>query len=231
MTSLDIVLPCYNPQKGWADTIRHNLQALTPELNAFDWQLHLVNDGSVNSFFEAERTQLDDLEKVNIISYTPNKGKGHALRKAVSLSEADAIIYTDVDFPYTVESFTKVLHALHHADVVLSRREEQYYNHLPASRKFISKVLKGVIKTVMRFDFTDTQAGLKGFTKKAKEHFLSTTSNHYLFDLEFVKNISRDKTLKCKVITAELKEGVVFSQMPVKVLMRESLSLLRIMLK
>lgn len=201
-------------------------------LAPYQWNLIVVNDGSTNGNVEHEKKHLQQaIPNVHLIEYRENMGKGFALRRGISTSTADKIIYTDIDFPYAHQSFAAVINALTQADVVLSKRDERYYRHVPPARKFISKVLKSIIKTVMRFDFTDTQAGLKGFDQHIKHHFLSATSHRYLFDLEFVKKITRDKTVKRTVITAQLKEGVVFSKMPVKLLLGESFSLLKILLQ
>lgn len=228
--TLDIVLPCYNPQKGWVNSVIENLHHLGDVLAPYQWKLIVVNDGSTNGNVANEKKQLQEtLPHVSLIEYHENKGKGFALRHGISTSTADKIIYTDIDFPYAHESFAAVVQALTQADVVLSKRNESYYQNVPPARKLISKVLKSIIKTVMRFDFTDTQAGLKGFDQKIKTHFLSTTSNRYLFDLEFVKKITRDHTVKRSVITVQLKEGVVFSKMPIKLLLGESFSLLKIL--
>jgi hypothetical protein len=75
----------------------------------------------------------------------------------------------------------------------------------------------------------DTQAGLKGFTKKVKPVFLATTINRYLFDLEFIYLLSSKKNnFKIEGIPITLRPGITFSHMNKKILLQEARNFLKI---
>ncbi len=78
---------------------------------------------------------------------------------------------------------------------------------------------------------SDTQCGLKGFNTNGKEIFLKTTIDRYLFDFEFIFQCSRKKSILLKTVPVQLKDNVVFSNMKLKILMQESLNLIRVLFR
>ena len=226
--SLSIVLPCYNPLPGWEKVIDDYAGKIRSKFPNAD--IIVVNDGSTCNFMEAEQKLLA-VSSVQCISYTENRGKGYALRKGVEAAKGDFIVYTDIDFPYTHESFLKVYEALKAgSEVAIGIRGEEYYKHLPKSRVYISKFLRSLIRFFLRIPTDDTQCGLKGFNQKGKEVFLKTTIDRYLFDLEFVFLSAREK-LKIKTVEVQLRPEVVLSKMNWKVLTQEFGNFLKIFTK
>jgi glycosyltransferase involved in cell wall biosynthesis len=222
---LSVVLPCYNPPNKWADRVTATYRFLSEQLP--EVELIVVNDGSTKNFTDAEEMLLV-ASGIKHVTYTENQGKGYALRKGVETAQGKYIIFTDIDFPYTHQSFVKVLEALHAGnDAVIGIRGEEYYTHLPKSRVYISKFLRSLIRFFLRIPTDDTQCGLKGFNQKGKEVFLKTTINRYLFDLEFVFLSAREK-LQIKTVEVQLRPDVVLSKMNWKVLLQEFGNFLKI---
>lgn len=229
---LDIILPCFNPPDGWADTVEQKLKEIYSFIKPEEVGLILVNDGSKKPIEDAALAKLKELNPhFKFKSYPQNRGKGFALREGVRMSESNFCIYTDIDFPYTADSFASVLKALEDGgDVVISKRSENYYEKTPFLRKIISKVLKSVIRVFLKLPTTDTQAGLKGFNLKGKSCFLDTKINRYLFDLEFVYLAARKNDLNKKIVNVELRPDVKFSKMHTGILIGESLNFFRIIM-
>jgi glycosyltransferase involved in cell wall biosynthesis len=197
-----------------------------------DLSLIVVNDGS-KSIINAE--EINYIEKnvpqFKFVNHEINRGKGHALREGVKLSNADYIIYTDIDFPYIIKSLDDVYTQLINGyDVVVGVRSAEYYKKVPKTRIVISKILKYFIKKSLGIYTTDTQCGLKGFNKKGKEVFLSTRIERYLFDLEFVYLSSKNKNIKINSSIVELREGVEFSTLNLRIILSESFNFLRVFL-
>lgn len=230
MPRLSVILPCFNPPDGWVETIAQGWQFIkniTP-----DAELIIVNDGSTKNFhFESVKQQMVDWGNVQLMSYTDNQGKGHALREGVKIASGNLFIYTDIDFPYTHTSFRKIYSALEEgAEVAMGVRSEDYYSHLPTARVRISKTLRWFIKRFLRIPTDDTQCGLKGFNSHGKEIFLQTSINRYLFDLEFVFLSAKSK-LSIKTIEVELRPDIVLSKMNWKILLQEGTNFLKIFFK
>ncbi len=234
LAELDIVLPCYNPGTDWAQHIIaafHDLQNKLPETKI---NITLVNDGSSKGIITEDIIRLkNEIGNFNYINYSENRGKGFALRKGIESSTADLCIYTDVDFPYTTESILKILDELttSQCDIAAGVKDKNYYKHVPAFRRFISKLLRSCTGFVLRLKVNDTQCGLKGFNKTGKTIFLSTTIDRYLFDLEFIFLASRNNIIKIKPVEIELKVNIQFSSMRAGILFTEAGNFLKIFFK
>lgn len=228
--SLSIILPCYNPPQNWENNIISFFLEAKGQVNISE--VIIVNDGSVSNFISPEfENYFLTYPEFKIVSYLKNKGKGYALREGVKAAKGDLIIYTDIDFPYTLESFKKIYASLsENTDVAIGIRGEEYYTHLPEARVRISKLLRWFIKIFLRIPTDDTQCGLKGFNKKGKEVFLQTTINRYLFDMEFVFLSARHK-LSIKTIPVELRPEIVLSTMNPKILLQELTNFLKIFVR
>jgi glycosyltransferase involved in cell wall biosynthesis len=225
--TLSIVLPCYNPSQGWESNVLEEYRLLKAALPSEQIQLIVVNDGSTINVSQ-ESTSLFATESTVFIQRDVNYGKGFTLREGVQKAFADKIIYTDIDFPYTHNSFLAVYNALKQADVAIGVRSEAYYANMPKARVYISKTLRFFIRKFLSIPTDDTQCGLKGFNTKGKEVFLQTKINRYLFDLEFVF-LSARQSLSIAQVPVALKSGIVLSKMRGFILLGEGVNFLRIL--
>lgn len=229
---VDIVLPCYNPQSGWEKIVIDNYNSLKLYFPNSINKLIIVNDGSqIINTNAVEYLQNSLAGELIFYSYSNNMGKGYALREAVKLSEADVIVYTDIDFPYTNESMHNVISLLlsNSTDIVVGVRNEEYYGHISTQRKVISKLVKWMLRTFLRLKVTDTQCGLKGFLKSSKALFTSTTINRYLFDMEFIYLASKNNSVRIKSETVMLRDGVTLGKLNWKILRTEMFNFLKIL--
>jgi glycosyltransferase involved in cell wall biosynthesis len=194
--------------------------------------LIVVNDGSTQRVTEASLDFLrTNILNINVIDYEVNRGKGYALRKGVAQAKNYLIIYTDIDFPYTEESFFKIYQGLMDGnDVVPGHRGAAYYVNTPRIRKFISKSLRWTLKTFLRLPTDDSQCGIKGFNQVGAKVFLDTQIDRFLFDLEFIKLASKRK-VKFQKAEVTLKPNVVFSKVNFKILARESLNFFKVLFR
>ncbi|MDX2246901.1 MAG: glycosyltransferase family 2 protein [Bacteroidia bacterium] len=234
INKLDIILPCFNPRGDWTDRIIFSAKELEQMLPNLSLRYILVNDGSSVPIAPAEIQKLSEsLPQFEYVFYSPNHGKGHALRKGMAASDAGISIFTDLDFPYTAESLVKIYRELSSGktDIAVGIKNQSYYTNLPPMRVKISRFLRFLIRNFLRIPITDTQCGLKGFNEEGRKIFLQTTINRYLADLEFIFLASRQKTLTMKAIPVELREGVVFSKVNLRILLGEGTNFLRIVLR
>lgn len=229
--SVDIVLPCYNPNNTWHLELI-NFYSYARDLYLLNFII--VNDGSTGNKVSEQVEQLKQ-EKIPVqyITYKKNKGKGYALRQGVSAASGDFAIYTDIDFPFTNQSTSELINCLITGkyDIVAGYRDSSYYQKkMSGFRKLLSKAFRIFIKDLLKMPVSDTQCGLKGFNKKGREKFLATRINRYLFDFEFIYTACRDKTVQVHTIQAGLKDNVVFSKMKLKILIQEAFNLLYVLI-
>jgi len=224
--TIDLVLPVLNPSQTWVgDTLARKLEL--ERQSGRSVRLIVVNDGT-KDHGPFVRLEADD-PSMAVIHFSQNKGKGAAIRAGISSAASDLILFTDADFPYTIDSMVAVIKALEKGvDIALGYREQDYYASVPWFRKGMSESFRFLLKRVLRFPITDTQCGLKGMNKKGVEVFLSTRIDRFLVDMEFIKLAVRSEDLKIEPVVVKLRNDVTFSKMGVKVILREGLNFLRV---
>lgn len=232
MYNLSIVIPICKPKAGWANNLVANALAVKKELSNVNIEFIVVNDGyeipHLTSLFELVSEQYPFIQ---FISYEKNMGKGFALRTGVRAASAPYIVTTDIDFPYEHKNISQVYHKLLIGyDLVAGKRKADYFTRVPFKRLLISKGCTFLNRTVLRLPDCDCQSGLKGFNLAGKMVFLQTTINRFLVDTEFMVMGYRNK-LKLSVVTLELKKGIEFSSMGMKVLVSETRNFISILLK
>ena len=191
----------------------------------------MVNDGSSMDLEAGKEAIINEFPDSKWISYTENQGKGYALRKGVESCEADIIMYTDYDFPYTYGSMVSLVEKLidTNADAVLGVRDQSYYEHISGRRKWISQNLKKVNRLLFKLPTDDTQCGLKAFTSKAKDTFLKTDTNRYLIDVEFLKKLVKNNST-IEIQNVKLRDNVELSKISNLRLIKEFFNYVKIML-
>ncbi|MCZ2482949.1 glycosyltransferase family 2 protein [Aquirufa nivalisilvae] len=234
--SLDLVHPCYNPHPGWAeDLIRHYTLFMSRIPTDVVVHMYVVDDGSKHGVHSEDIDQLQQaIPHFTFIPLSQNLGKGGALRHAIRQSQGDLVIYTDADYPYKMENAWEMYQrlAVGNADVVVGVRDEQYYDQLPFRRKIFSLSLK-----LMNYLFfpglkvKDTQSGLKGFNAKGKALFLKTTISAFLFDMEFLVLVSKQKDIQMEWIYVQVREGIHFSTMKPRTILTELFNFASILIR
>jgi glycosyltransferase involved in cell wall biosynthesis len=228
---LNIIIPLYNPHAGWENQFVDHLLELKKELKETEFTVILVNDGST--------TRLNNIEEISnrfkylkYYSYAVNRGKGYAIRYGVNISEADFYIYTDLDFPFGYQVFFQTYQLLKSSktNIVIGTRDNSYFKMLPLERKIYSFLLKELNYLATGFKIKDTQAGLKGLDNTARKVFAGTVTNTFLFELEFLKKCLK-QGLTYKLINIRCRPGLSFTNFRVRVLLMETLSFFKILLK
>lgn len=96
-----VVTPMYNE----ADRIEANLAKLLATLDGSEvpWSLVVVDDGSTDDSAERARRALEGRENALVSRYSPNRGRGHALRHGFTHATGDIIVTTESDLSWGPE--------------------------------------------------------------------------------------------------------------------------------
>ena len=233
--NLSIVLPCYNPKANWhlqvADQYQQIKNSLPPETQI---EIIVVSDGSaVPATAASKRFLTRRCPNFRFISYDTNMGKGYAVRKGVEAAQAQYIIYTDIDFPYTVADICQVYQRLlsGNTELVMGVREASYNKKLSWLRKLASNGCNYLNKTLLNLPYKDVQSGLKGINLVGRELLLKTTINRFLFDTEFIWLASSYSNIRIVALPVSLRENVSFTSMSSAVYMKEAGNFCRIFIK
>jgi glycosyltransferase involved in cell wall biosynthesis len=227
---LSVILPCYNPLPGWQQHVLNGFRRIQQEVPGAE--LILVNDGSPADIAADVDALKKNIPGLTYIHYAENKGKGHAIRAGSAAASGRFVIYTDIDFPYTHDSFMSVYNALDSGkcDIAVGVKDSRYYEHVPVLRRWTSKTLRLMTRRILRISITDTQCGLKGMNRNGLAILEQGQVNRYLSDLEMICNAERAR-LRLQPVPVTLREGVSFSKVKMSILVRELSNFIKIMSK
>lgn len=194
MTSL--VFPAYNPgaqlERTFAE-VRDFLRT-RPE----PWEVIFVLDGCTDA---SEATLAELLaetgdSRFRTLSYSPNRGKGYAVRQGLLAARGNYRIFTDVDLAYRLEDVARIAGELAAgADVAIASRDHPNSQiQLPVRllgyayrRRLQSHVFGRCARWLLPLDQRDTQAGLKGMTATVAQQVLPhLVCDGFGFDCEFL---------------------------------------------
>ncbi len=189
----------------------------------------LINDGSTVNLEENLSVLRQLGGEIRYISYSCNRGKGHAIREGLQAANSEFYIYTDWDFPFGEESVYRAYQTLQSqsADLVVGVRSKSYFASLPLFRKVISQGLRVLSFFVLKFNYIDTQAGIKGLNNAARAVFLTNKTNSFIFELEFIRDCFR-RHLNVSYLPVTHKSDITFSNFSIKTVSKEMSVLMRL---
>jgi dolichyl-phosphate beta-glucosyltransferase len=217
LTSL--VFPAYNPgnliERAWRE-VRAFLRTAPGR-----WEVLFVCDGCSDGTpaYLAEATRADT-ERVRVLSYAPNRGKGYAVRQGLMAARGQWRLFTDVDLAYGFEDIERLAATLRAgAEVAIASRLH------PGSRVVLPPSLQGyayrrhlqslafsrLVRLLLPLRQLDTQAGLKGLSARAAQVVLPHLRS-YGFEFD------------CELLTACARFGLPVKEVPVCVRYEDTLS-------
>ena len=184
--SVLLVLPVYN-EAGEVGRVCKRLRPFLAQKRNF--RTIVVDDGSTDGTAEAFRRQLRGLKSATVMGLHDNGGKGRAVRLAFAGARQDLLIFMDGDLAYSLSHLPPMIAALRDHDVVIGSRSmaPQPKGGLPKRRAFLGWGFNRLACLWLGFEYPDTQAGLKGFRRRAaRELFLRQKVDGFGFDAEIL---------------------------------------------
>ncbi|MEW5718644.1 MAG: dolichyl-phosphate beta-glucosyltransferase [Chloroflexota bacterium] len=187
---LSVIVPAYNEAERIGDTLTSIIAYL--QAQTYTSELIVVDDGSRDATAQIVQSKLKNSSMTNLIRYTPNRGKGYAVRRGVLASQGEYVLFTDADLSTRVTETEPALQYLQRGyDVVIGSRalvNSQMIVFQPAYRRLGAKIFNvlrdGIVGAGIR-QFKDTQCGFKGFKGTvARQIFEQVTVDGFMFDVE-----------------------------------------------
>jgi dolichyl-phosphate beta-glucosyltransferase len=190
--TFSLIFPTYRATAFLAETWRRVDRFLG---KVADWEVLFVCDGCAPSADCLRRLVPSD-ERVRVLSYLPNRGKGFAVRHGLREARGQYRLFTDVDLAYGFEDVLRVAEALRSgADAAIAARLH------PESRLILPPGLQGyayrrhlqslvfstLVQVLLPLKQRDTQAGLKGLSARTARLVLPELQcNGFGFDCELL---------------------------------------------
>lgn len=149
---LSVVCPFYNEAEILESAVRSFLEKLA-ELDV-NWELIIVNDGSRDESLAIAEALSHGEDRLRVISYSKNRGRGHALRAGIRQARGEVIITTEIDLSWGEDIVAKLLDAIQSrpdSDIIIAspHLEGGGYKNVPWRRVFFSRFGNWVIRTLM----------------------------------------------------------------------------------
>ena len=183
---LSLVIPVYNEEKIIAKTIQTVKEYM--EGNFADYEVIFVNDGSSDGTLKIAEEFSGD--KIKVMTYEKNKGKGGAVRTGILAAVGDFIFYTDCDLAYgldVIKAGHEMFEENEKIDVIIGSRKKHKdgYAGYTFLRKLMSVMFLSILKIYGGIKQSESQSGLKGFSRNAaKKIFELCEVDGWIFDFE-----------------------------------------------
>lgn len=198
MDKIYAIIPSYDPDIAI-------MEAFIVELRRTFDNIIIVNDGSnskYDAFFEAYKR-----DGIVVLNHKVNQGKGRAMKSAFNYlldhhPDFEACVSADCDGQHAVKDIKNVglLARKNPNNLILGVRDFDH-GDVPAKSRFGNKMTRGVFKIFIGLDITDTQTGLRGFSKKMCEVFLGVIGERYEFESNML--------IECKNMDITIQETTI----------------------
>lgn len=174
-----IVIPAYNEEKHIRSLI------VSCQLLGYN-DIVVVDDGSADDTVQRAKTA-----GAAVVSHAINRGVGAATQtglEAARLLGADIAVTIDADGQHQAKDIKIVIDALiaHKNDIVIGSRFMTGENNIPWMRKLFNSAANVITFFLVGVYLSDTQSGLKAFSKRALE-LIRITANGYEFSSEIIR--------------------------------------------
>ncbi|HTI51003.1 MAG TPA: glycosyltransferase [Planctomycetaceae bacterium] len=183
---LTVVVPAYNEEQRLPAT----LDGLADYLDRWgvDYRVVVVDDGS------RDRTaRLTDGRGFRFKTISQeNRGKGAAVRNGMLQATGQVVAFTDADLPYDLDGVRTAYQSIRAGEcsIVFGARDLRDSAVLAPrrlARTFATHVFRALMRVLVSRQITDTQCGLKVFSRRAAlEVFTRTRIDGFAFDAEVV---------------------------------------------
>jgi len=185
---LSVVIPAYNEERRLNVTLGSMWRALRRRFA--DFEMIVINDGSI----DGTATVVEDFSKkhfgVRLISYSPNRGKGYAVRQGILASRGQYVLFCDADQSTPIREVSKLLQAVECCDIAIGSRaiqESRIVQRQPFYREMMGKIFNKFVRLLAVPEIRDTQCGFKCFKGEvARELFRMSKINGFAFDVEIL---------------------------------------------
>jgi glycosyltransferase involved in cell wall biosynthesis len=188
---LSIVIPAYKEAaKLPADIEAAFAFIATEHLTA---EVIVVDDGSPDDTAAVARGFRDRYPELRVLSYLPNRGKGHALRYGITRARGRNILFADAGLcvPYPIARIALAMLDMRMCDVAHGSRRMRgsVKRAQPLYRQIGSRIFGVIVHGIMGVPLyiSDTQCGFKAYRRDvAHRLFGQAFTDGFMFDTEII---------------------------------------------
>ncbi len=190
MTTLSIVIPCYNEEYTLANCVAKVMEIADAGLAL---QIIIVDDYSQDRSYAIAQKLAARHPQIQVIRHSKNQGKGAALRSGFALTNGDFVAVQDADLEYDPKDLKKLLEPLlqDKADVVLGSRflTNEAHRVLFFWHSLGNRFLTLLSNMFTDLNLTDMETCYKVFRREVIKN-IAIEENRFGFEPEIVAKIA-----------------------------------------
>jgi glycosyltransferase involved in cell wall biosynthesis len=183
---LSFVVPAYNEEKS-IETALFGLDQIVKTRN-LPYEIVVVDDGSKDETLTKAQRYASKNGHVRVISYSPNLGKGYAVKKGFMEAKGQIVVFVDSDMDIDLCTIMNYIDALKRGDIVIPTKwHPDSHIKMPMNRRILSHGFNFFVRTIIGAELKDTQVGLKVMRKDSFDNiFPRLCVKRYAFDVELL---------------------------------------------
>jgi putative flippase GtrA len=185
---VEVVVPVYNEQRALRESITR-LHTYLATTFPYGFRITIADNASTDNTWQLATELAAELPHVRA-EHLDEKGRGRALRRVWSASEADVVSYMDVDLSTDLDAFLPLVAPLlsGHSDLAIGTRLARASRvERGPKREFISRSYNLLLRSVMGAGFSDAQCGFKAVRTEIAQALLpGVEDEQWFFDTELL---------------------------------------------
>lgn len=189
-----MVIPAYNEEHRIARTLERVREYLSAQ--SYTWSVTVVSDGSTDQTNAIVREFAAANPQFHLYDYSPNHGKGYAVRAGMLNADARLVLFSDADLAAPIEELEKLMPLIEQgSDIAIGSRPLRESNlevRQPLYRELLGRTFNGLVQLLAIRGIKDTQCGFKLFRQPvAQDVFKRCKLERFSFDFESLM-VARD---------------------------------------
>src|SRR3989344_4538602 len=188
LDSLSIFFPFWNEGKNIEKVVEDALPVA--ERIANKWEMLIIDDGSSDNTLEKANSLAKKYPNLRVITHSPNRGYGAALKEGYENAKYDIVVFTDGDGQFNFSEVDKFIEKIDKSDMVIGYRKKRRDNLI---RHILMNMLKIWDYVFFGFRFLDIDCGFKLFKKEALIEIMPLRSEGAMITTEILAKAVRKK--------------------------------------
>ncbi|MFC5183534.1 glycosyltransferase [Actinomadura harenae] len=185
---VEVVIPVYNEERVLPASVRR-LHAYLSDTFPYAWRITVADNASTDGTWRLAEELTAELPAVRAV-HLDSKGRGRALRRVWSGSDADVVAYMDVDLSTDLDAFLPLVAPLisGHSDLAIGSRLSRGSAVVRGPRReVISRCYNLLLRATLAARFSDAQCGFKAGRTEIVQALLPVVEDQeWFFDTELL---------------------------------------------
>ncbi|MDX3383220.1 bifunctional glycosyltransferase family 2/GtrA family protein [Streptomyces niveiscabiei] len=186
--TVEVVIPVHNEERALPGCVRTLHARLRDEL-PYTWRITVADNASTDTTLAVARELAEELPGVGVV-HLDRKGRGLALRTVWGASDAEIVVYMDVDLSTGLDGLLPLIAPLAsgHSDLAIGSRLASGARTVRGPRReLISRCYNALIRLTHGARFSDAQCGFKAARTDVLRPLLSKARDDaWFFDTELL---------------------------------------------